>query len=68
MAAPWSDNFEGFACKGAYRRPKALPVVHCVLSVSSITTRINGIYYQNKWNFINKSIWCKCPTWIVTWY
>ena len=43
IAAPWSDNFEGFACKGAYKRPQALTVVNCVLSVSTITTRINGI-------------------------
>ena len=43
MAAPWSDNFEGFACKGAYKRRQALTVVNCVLSVSAITTNINGI-------------------------
>ena len=32
-----------YACKGAYKRHQALTVVNYVLSVSTITTRINGI-------------------------
>ena len=43
MAAPWSDNFEVFACKGAYKKPQAFTVVIYVLTVSTITTSINGI-------------------------
>ena len=37
-----------YACKGAYKRHQALTVVNYVLSVSTITTRINGILYINR--------------------